>query len=87
VHPVRLLRFRATAEAAFESVPRDAAAIAMRTIGGLAARDAAAWRKVKQAKDMPRQLLLARVNPLTAASASSRRSTLPCKRDRANGRE
>jgi hypothetical protein len=61
VHPVRLLRFRAAAEAAFESVPRDVAAIAMRTIGALAAGDAAAWRKVKQAKDMPRQVIIARV--------------------------
>jgi hypothetical protein len=52
-------RFRASAEAAFESVPRDVAAIAMRTIGALAASDAAAWRKVKQAKDMPRQVIIA----------------------------
>jgi hypothetical protein len=61
VHPVRLLRFRAAAEAAFEAVPRDVAAIAMRMIGALAAGDAAAWRKVKQAKDMPRQVIIARV--------------------------
>ena len=61
VHPVRLLRFRAAAESAFESVPRDVAAIAMRMIGALAAGDAAAWRKVKQAKDMPRQVIIARV--------------------------
>jgi hypothetical protein len=61
VHPVRLLRFRSAVEAAFESVPRDVAAIAMRTIGALAAGDAAAWRKVKQAKDMPRQVIIARV--------------------------
>jgi len=61
VHPVRLLRFRTAAEAAFEAVPRDVAAIAMRTIGALAAGDAAAWRKVKQAKDMPRQVIIARV--------------------------
>jgi hypothetical protein len=33
----------------------------MRTIGALAAGDAAAWRKVKQAKDMPRQVIIARV--------------------------
>jgi hypothetical protein len=61
VHPVRLLRFRPAAEAAFGTVPRDIAANAMRTIGALAAGDAAAWRKVKQAKDMPRQVLIARV--------------------------
>jgi SEC-C motif len=61
VHPVRLLRFRAAAESAFGSVPRDVAAIAMRMIGALAAGDATAWRKVKQAKDMPRQVIIARV--------------------------
>ena len=33
----------------------------MRTIGALAAGDAAAWRAVKQAKDMPRQALMARI--------------------------
>ncbi|HEY0990425.1 MAG TPA: hypothetical protein VGD80_25405 [Kofleriaceae bacterium] len=49
------------AEAAFESVPRDVGAIAMRTIGALAAGDGAAWRNVKQAKDMPQQVIIARV--------------------------
>jgi hypothetical protein len=43
------------------TVPRDVAAIAMRMIGALAAGDAAAWRKVKQAKDMPRQVIIGRV--------------------------
>jgi hypothetical protein len=33
----------------------------MRVIGGLAAGDATAWRAVKQAKDMPRQVIIARV--------------------------
>jgi hypothetical protein len=33
----------------------------MRTIGALAAGEPAAWRAVKQAKDMPRQVLMARV--------------------------
>jgi len=33
----------------------------MRTIGALAASDATAWRRVKQAKDMPRQVLTARI--------------------------
>jgi len=33
----------------------------MRTIGGLAAGDAIAWRRVKQAKDMPHQVLMARI--------------------------
>jgi hypothetical protein len=61
VHPVRLLRFRPAAEAAFSTVPRDVAASARRTIGALAAGAAAAWRKVKQAKDMPRQVIIGRV--------------------------
>jgi hypothetical protein len=61
VHPVRLLRFRRPAEDAFSTVPRDVAASAMRTIGALAAGDAVAWRKVKQAKDMPRQVIIGRV--------------------------
>jgi hypothetical protein len=60
VHPVRLLRFRPAAEAAFSTVPRDVAASAMRAIGGLAAGDAVAWRKVKRAKDMPRQVIISR---------------------------
>ena len=33
----------------------------MRVIGGLAAGDATAWRAVKQAKDMPRHVVIARV--------------------------
>ena len=33
----------------------------MRTIGTLAAGDAFAWRGVKAAKDMPRQVLMGRV--------------------------
>ena len=47
--------------AAFDAVLNHVAALAMRTIGELAAGDAAAWRAVKQAKDMPRQGLLGRV--------------------------
>jgi len=61
IHPVRLPRFRAAAQGGFETVPRQVAASAMRTIGALAAGDAAAWRAVKQAKDMPRQVMIARI--------------------------
>lgn len=46
---------------ALDEVPRAVAAETMRTIGGLAAGDAIAWRRVKQAKDMPRQVLMARI--------------------------
>jgi hypothetical protein len=46
---------------ALESMPKAAAAEAMRTIGALAAGDQAAWRRVKQARDMPRQVLMARI--------------------------
>jgi hypothetical protein len=46
---------------AVASVPANVAAEAMRTIGALSAGDAFAWRNVKQAKDMTRQVLMARV--------------------------
>jgi hypothetical protein len=58
---VQIPQLTAAAAAAFETVPRNIAAVAMRTIGALAAGDPAAWRAVKQAKDMPRQVLMARV--------------------------
>ncbi|HEX7843521.1 MAG TPA: hypothetical protein VF469_38875, partial [Kofleriaceae bacterium] len=58
---VLIPRFGAGATAAFEAVPRSVAAQAMRTVGALAAGDAPAWRAVKQAKDMPRQVLMARI--------------------------
>ena len=61
VHTVRLPRFRTPAADAFDIVPRNIASTAMRVIGGLAAGDATAWRAVKQAKDMPRQVIIARV--------------------------
>jgi hypothetical protein len=61
VHTVRLPHFRTPAADAFEVVPRNIASTAMRVIGGLAAGDATAWRAVKQAKDMPRQVVIARV--------------------------
>jgi hypothetical protein len=59
--PVAIPRFDRRAVAALGSVPQQVAAEAMRTIGVLAAGDLAAWRQVKQAKDMPRTVLMARV--------------------------
>jgi hypothetical protein len=58
---VQIPRFSAAAAAALEAVPRNIAAATMRAIGALAGGDPAAWRGVKQAKDMPRQVLMARV--------------------------
>ncbi|HSK03615.1 MAG TPA: SEC-C metal-binding domain-containing protein, partial [Kofleriaceae bacterium] len=58
---VLIPRFTEAAAAAFEDVPRNVAAVAMRTVGALAAGEPAAWRGVKQAKDMARQVLMARV--------------------------
>jgi hypothetical protein len=58
---VLIPRFGAAAAAALETVPRHVAAVALRTLGALAAGDPAAWRGVKQAKDMPHQLLMARI--------------------------
>ena len=49
------------AEDALSEVPQHVACEALRTIGSIGAGDANAWRKVKQAKDMPRQLLMARI--------------------------
>ena len=46
---------------ALDGVPRQVAAEAMRTIGAIAAGDHAAWRRLKQAKDMRRQVLMARI--------------------------
>ena len=53
--------FTAGAKAALEAVPRNVATIAMRTIAALAAGEAAAWGAIKQAKDMRRQVLMARI--------------------------
>ncbi|HUQ02955.1 MAG TPA: hypothetical protein VM261_10690 [Kofleriaceae bacterium] len=58
---VALPRFTERARAALESVAHNIAAQALRHIGALAAGDAAAWRGVKQAKDMPRQVLMTRI--------------------------
>lgn len=46
---------------ALDGVPQAVAAEAMRTIGALAAGDHAAWRGVKAAKDMSRQVLMRRI--------------------------
>jgi hypothetical protein len=46
---------------ALGDVPAPVASEAMRTVGTLAAGDGFAWRGVKQAKDMSRQVLMARV--------------------------
>ncbi len=59
--PVAIPRFEKRAVAAFGDVPAMVAAEAMRTIGNLAAGDFPAWRGVKQAKDMPTTVLMARV--------------------------
>jgi hypothetical protein len=59
--PVSIPRFDRRAVDAIGSVPGQVAAEAMRTIGALAAGDLAAWRGVKQAKDMPCTVLMARV--------------------------
>ncbi len=54
-------RFERRAIDALADVPATVAAEAMRTIGTLAAGDGFAWRGVKQAKDMTRPVLMARV--------------------------
>ncbi|HEY4238316.1 MAG TPA: SEC-C metal-binding domain-containing protein [Kofleriaceae bacterium] len=46
---------------ALAEAPRAVAAEALRTIGALAAGDTFAWRRTKSARDMPRQVLMARV--------------------------
>ena len=56
-----LPRFSARGEAAIEGAGHSVAALTMRHLGGLAAGDNAAWRGVKQAKDMSRQVLMARI--------------------------
>jgi len=53
--------FGRAAREAIGTVPAHVAALALRTIGQLAAGDPAAWRAIKQAKDMPRQVLMARI--------------------------
>jgi hypothetical protein len=54
-------QFTDGAKAALGSVPRNVAGQAMRTVANLAAGDPAAWRNIKQAKDMRRQVIMARV--------------------------
>jgi hypothetical protein len=54
-------RFERRAVDALADVPQAVAAEAMRTVGTLAAGDGFAWRGIKQAKDMVRPVLMARV--------------------------
>jgi hypothetical protein len=56
-----LPRFERRVADALADVPAPVAAETMRTIGTLAAGDGFAWRNVKQAKDMIRPVLMARV--------------------------
>jgi hypothetical protein len=58
---VVLPRFDRRFADALADVPANVAAEAMRTIGTLGAGDGFAWRNVKQAKDMVRPVLMARV--------------------------
>ena len=58
---ITLPRFDRRFTDALGDVPAPVAQEAMRTVGILAAGDGFAWRAVKQAKDMARQVLMARV--------------------------
>ena len=58
---ITLPRFDRRFSDALEEVPTPVATEAMRTVGILASGDGFAWRQVKQAKDMARQVLMARV--------------------------
>jgi hypothetical protein len=49
------------AQDALDQAPAQVASLALRMIGALGAGDANVWRGVKQAKDMPRQVLMARI--------------------------
>ena len=49
------------AQASLETVPREIKAMVMRTLGGLAAGDAPAWRDIKQAKDIRPKVLMSRI--------------------------
>ena len=61
--PIQIPRFSAEAAAALDIVSRNVAATTMRTVGALAAGDLAAWRAVRQARDMPHQLYMTRIGP------------------------
>jgi hypothetical protein len=58
---VLVARYTPKAAAALAAVPRNVGSIAARAVGALAAGDEGPWRGVKQAKDMPRQVLMARI--------------------------
>lgn len=54
-------RFPTGFDAVLGKLPRHIAADAMRIVGALASGEPASWRGVKQAKDMPRPVLMARI--------------------------
>lgn len=58
---VRIPTFSRQAQSALEAVPKSIAASALRLLAELGSGDSAAWRNVKQAKDMPRRVLMARL--------------------------
>jgi len=58
---VHLPRFARFAQAAFDDLPQTIGAAALRALADLGSGDAGAWRGVKQAKDMPRRVLMARI--------------------------
>ena len=58
---IAIPRFERRVIDALDDVPANVASEAMRTVGTLAAGDGFAWRGVKAAKDMTRQVLMARV--------------------------
>ncbi|MCX5747342.1 MAG: SEC-C metal-binding domain-containing protein [Proteobacteria bacterium] len=61
VRGIVIPQFERRVRDALDSVPQQVAAEAMRTIGVLASGDGFAWSRVKQAKDMARQVLMARI--------------------------
>jgi len=61
VRDIAIPSFERRVRDALDDVPQNVAADAMRTIGMLSSGDAMAWARVKQAKDMSRQVLMARI--------------------------
>ncbi len=53
--------FSAIAETALGTVPREVAAATVVAVGRLAAGEAGAWRRIKQAKGTSHQVLMARI--------------------------
>jgi hypothetical protein len=58
---VTLPAFSRKAQDVLDELPRNIAAEALRTVGSLAAGDASAWRRVKQAKEISQPLLMVRI--------------------------